>query len=85
MTITELCSFAEVSSSGYYKWLNTFDLRKRRLDYELQDYALIKEIFDEKKETAGFRTIVMEILYRYGLVINHKKVIRIMNKYGLIC
>lgn len=46
---------------------------------------LIKEIFDEKQETAGFRTIVMELMYRYGLVMNHKKVIRIMNKYGLIC
>ncbi len=55
------------------------------MDYELQDYMLIKEIFDEKQETAGFRTIVMELMYRYGLVMNHKKVIRIMNKYGLIC
>lgn len=51
----------------------------------MQDYLLIKEIFDEKEETAGFRTIVMELLYRYGLVMNHKKVIRIMDKYGLNC
>lgn len=46
---------------------------------------MIKEIFEEKKETAGFRTIVMELLYRYGVIMNHKKVIRIMNKYGLVC
>lgn len=85
MTIKELCSFAEVSESGYYKWINASSLRKKRLDNELQDYLLIKEIFDEKQETSGFRTIIMELLHRYGVIMNHKKVIRIMNKYGLVC
>ena len=60
-------------------------MRKKQLRHEFNDYLLIKEIFDEKKETAGFRTIVMELLYRYGVIMNHKKVIRIMNKYNLVC
>lgn len=27
----------------------------------------------------------MELMCRYGVIMNHKKVIRIMNKYGLVC
>lgn len=27
----------------------------------------------------------MELLYRYGVIMNHKKVTRIMNKYSLVC
>nr|WP_294488365.1 IS3 family transposase [uncultured Anaerosporobacter sp.] len=81
----KLCNFAEVSISGYYIWLSASDVRQKRLSYEFNDFLLIKEIFDEKEETSGFRTIVMELLYRHGLIMNPKKVIRIMNKYGLIC
>lgn len=38
ITIRELCSFAEVSESGYYKWLATSDLRQERLRCEMSDY-----------------------------------------------
>jgi transposase InsO family protein len=55
------------------------------LENELSDYLLIKEIFDEENETVGFRTIVMQLFQRYGIIMNHKKVIRIMNKYCLVC
>lgn len=80
-----MCSLADVSESGYYKWLKSTDTRKVNLENELVDYQLIKEIFMQENETAGFRTIVMQLFQQYKIVMNHKKVIRIMNKYGLIC
>jgi len=85
ITISELCTIAEVSVSGYYKWISTSVLREKRLMQELRDLDLIKNIFESKNQTAGFRTVTMGLMYRYAVVMNHKKVIRIMNKYGLIC
>lgn len=85
ISITLLCSLADVSASGYYKWVKTSKKRKLILENELSDYQLIKEIFNKENETAGFRTIVMQLHLKYGVIMNHKKVIRIMKKYGLVC
>ena len=74
-----LCIIAKVSRTGYYKWLKNFD--KPEKDYD--DYLLIKAIFDKSKRKAGFRTIQMKLLKK-KIVMNHKKIIRIMNKYHLI-
>lgn len=40
---------AEVSESGYYKWLKNAQLRDIRLKNELRDFLLIKEIFEKKR------------------------------------
>ncbi len=76
---------ANVSKSGYYKRLKLSGYRKTRLENQLSDYQLIKKFFRQENETAGFRTIVMQLCEQHGIVMNHKKVIRIMNKYGLVC
>ena len=80
-----LCNLARVSESGYYKWLKATDSRKVKNELEILDYQLIKEIFDDQNGTAGFRTIVMQLLEQHDLIMNHKKVIRIMRKYSLEC
>lgn len=76
-----LCSIAEVSTSGYYYFLKHKD-HKEEKDY--QDYLLIKAVFDNKKSKAGARTIKMS-LEDIGIVMNTKKIRRIMKKYGLVC
>lgn len=65
---------ANVSRSGYYKWLRQAD--KPEKDYE--DYIKIKEIFDKSKGKYGWRRVKMHLPY-----MNHKKIQRIMRKYGL--
>ena len=85
ITIILLCQLAGVSESGYYKWLSTTSQREFRLNNELSDYKLIKTIFFSKEEAAGYRTIVMNLLSEYGVIMNPKKVKRIMKKYNLIC
>jgi len=75
-----LCEIAGVSKSGYYKWLKFADKPER--DYK--DYLLIKEIFDRGRAKYGWRTIQMKLNSGRGIVMNHKKIIRIKNKYNLV-
>jgi len=74
-----MCEIAKVSRSGYYKWLKGIGNRPK--DYD--DYLLIKGIFDKGKYKYGWRTIQMKLKDR-GITMNHKKIVRIKNKYNLI-
>ena len=66
---------ADVSKSGYYKWLQAADLPNK--DYS--DYRKIKEVFDKGKGKYGWRSIKMRLPE-----MNHKKIQRIMKKYDLV-
>ncbi len=70
-----LCELAQVSRSGYYRWLKIAD--EQNTDYP--DYLKIKEVFDEGKNRYGWRNIKMRLPDR-----NHKKIQRIMRKYTLV-
>ena len=73
-----LCEIAKVSRSGYYKWSKHSD--EEAWDYT--DYLLVKEVFDRGKRKWGFRTVQMKLLEK-KIIMNHKKIIRIMKKYQL--
>lgn len=79
MDIKILCMIGQVSRSGYYKWLKNCD----KPDKDLDDYKIIKEIFDAGKKRLGWRSIQMKLKNDKQIVMNHKKIIRIMNKYHL--
>lgn len=66
----------EISKTTYYKYRNAEDK-----DY--YDYVLIKEIFEESKNTYGYRRVCEGLKVKYGVTFNHKKIARIMKKYGL--
>lgn len=72
-----MCSVLNISPKTYYKYRNMKDP-----DY--YDYLIIKEIFDDSKGTYGYRRIVEGLLQKYGVVMNGKKVLRIMKKYNLM-
>lgn len=69
-----MCAVLEISRRTYYKYRNAEDN-----DY--YDYLIIKEIFDDSKSTYGYRRITEGLKIKYGVIFNHKKVKRIMNKY----
>lgn len=75
-----LCDIVAVSRSGYYKWLRHADEPEK--DYA--DYLLIKSIFDKGRAKYGWRTLKMKLKSNHGIVMNHKKIIRIKNKYNLV-
>ena len=72
-----MCAVLEISPKTYYKYRN-------KEDPDYYDYLIIKEIFDDSKGTYGYRRIVEGLRIKYGVVMNGKKVLRIMKKYNLI-
>lgn len=72
-----MCEVLEISTSTYYKYRNT-------VDPDYQDYLIMKKVFDKHKKVYGYRRIKEELKHEYVLVMNHKKVLRIMNKYGIM-
>ena len=72
-----MCAVLNISTKTYYKYRN-------KEDSDYYDYLIIKEIFDESKGTYGYRRIVDGLILKYGVVMNGKKVLRIMKKYNLM-
>ena len=73
--IQTLCDIGGISRSGYYKWFKNADDPEK--DYS--DYLKIKKIFDAGNGKYGWRSIKMRLPE-----MNHKKIQRIMKKYGLL-
>jgi transposase InsO family protein len=79
MDIKVLCEIGNVSRSGYYKWLKGSD----KPDKDVGDYELIQKVFNNGKKKFGWRSVQMGLQNDYGIIMNHKKIIRIMKKYLL--
>ncbi len=77
--IAFMCSFFEVSRSGYYAFLK----RQDRPSVEAPLAALIQLGQQKAHGTYGYRRMGLW-LERQGIRKNHKTVLRMMNKYGLL-
>ena len=75
-----MCEFFQVSRSGYYAWVN----RLGREDSDKDLAELITVCQEKSRKTYGYRRVRIWILREHGLVVNHKAVLRIMNKYSLL-
>lgn len=84
LSVKTLCELSGVSRSGYYRWVNTIDNRIKREQRDLEDFKLIKEAYDYRGYNKGYRTISLR-LERTNHPMNHKKVRRLMVKFGLHC
>ena len=86
LNISELCRIAGVSRSGYYAWLDAAPLRQQREESDSKDYALVKEAYEFRGYKKGARSIYMRLLHLDPpVVMNIKKIRRLMKKYGLFC
>ncbi len=83
-TIKELCQLTNVSRSGYYRWLNADDQRRRREEKDLEDFQLILHAYQFRGYDKGVRGIHMRLLHE-GICMNVKKIRRLMRKYNLFC
>jgi putative transposase len=79
-----LCKLAHVSTSGYYRWLSAEESRQLQEDADERDFVLIKEHFDALHSKAGALVIKMRLERENGVVMNHKKIRRLMRKYKLV-
>lgn len=84
LSISKLCELADVSRSGYYKWVKAASLREARETQDQVDFALILEAYKYRGYAKGARSIYMRLLHQ-NVRMNLKKIRRLMHKFGLKC
>ena len=86
LTVSMLCDIAQVSRSGYYNWVNSKDIRTEKENKDRKDFELILEAYQYRGYNKGARGIYMRLLHMNPPVImNVKKIRRLMKKYNLFC
>ena len=78
--VRDMCIFFGVSRSGYYAWTKKAD----KEDPDKQIGELIRDCQNKTRQTYGYRRVQIWLLREFGLVMNHKAVLRVMNKYNLL-
>lgn len=73
-----------MSRSGYYAWLKCETNRQLKEESDEQDAKLIREIFQENNAKVGALPIKMILENDYGVIMNHKKIRRLMKKFHLV-
>lgn len=77
-SIKELCAYLGVRRSGYYAYA------KRKSDDPDGKLKLkIKAIYEQRNKTVGYRRIQDELYRQHHLMVNHKKVLRLMQELGI--
>ncbi|QVK18423.1 IS3 family transposase [Mycoplasmatota bacterium] len=83
ISIELLCKYYEVSRSGYYKWVKTIPNRQKREEQDYADFVVIKKTWLKHNKKHGYLRINMDLKNDEGIVMNPKKIYRLMKKYGI--
>lgn len=79
-TIQDLCRYLKISRSGYYRYLKRRDgMNPKEKDLKEK----IHSIYQQRKGTYGYRRIQVELQRQFGIRVNHKRVLRLMQDMGL--
>ena len=71
-----LCKTLEISRSTYYRLRNTNST-------EDKDLKLIYKVFDESMKTYGHRRVAIALKQNYGIIMNRKKVAKLMRLHNI--
>lgn len=83
LSISSLIELTGVSRSGYYNWVNVTRVNEQlRETKDREDFDEILKVYTANKYSKGYRMIHMCLLQE-GILMNTKKVRRLMNKFGL--
>lgn len=86
LSVEMLCDIAGVSRSGYYAWVSAIPDRLQREEEDRADFKLILIAYNKRGYTKGARGIYMCLLHMDPpIVMNLKKIRRLMKKYHLYC
>ena len=86
LSVTMLCEIAGVSRSGYYNWVASKEKRIEKEEQDRADFELILAAYTHRGYDKGAQGIYMRLLHMEPpVVMNVKKIRRLMKKYGLIC
>lgn len=85
-SVSVLCELAGVSRSGFYAWKKAAPAREAREQKDQADFEIILTIYKKRGYTKGARSIYMGLLHLDPpVVMNIKKIRRLMKKYNLVC
>ena len=76
--LNKMLEFFKIAKSTYFYNINTYS----KVDKDIEIKNEITSIFKENKSRYGYRRITLELRNR-GIIINHKRVKRLMSKLGL--
>lgn len=86
LSVKMLCEIANVSRSGYYNWVASEKNRTLKEEQDRKDFEIILIAYNYKGYNKGARGIYMRLLHMEPPVImNIKKIRRLMKKYNLFC
>ena len=86
LSVKALCEIAGVSRSGYYAWLKAAPIREQQEEQDRRDFDLILIAYKMHGYSKGARGIYMALLHMDPpVVMNLKKIRRLMDKYNLSC
>jgi hypothetical protein len=77
--IEQMCQLAQVSRAGFYRSLQ----EQRPVEEEMEVRSAIQQIVLEHRRRYGYRRVSAE-LRRQGMLVNHKRVARIMREDDLL-
>jgi putative transposase len=76
--VKAMCEFFGVSRAAYYKWA----ARMKEPDRDEKRMKRVEEVYLQSRQTYGYRRVTLSLRQR-GERINHKTVLRLMNKLGI--
>ncbi|NFM77583.1 IS3 family transposase [Clostridium botulinum] len=79
--IIELCEFASIARSAYYKWLNRNESSNEQFNQEL--LPLIKNAYEEKQGILGYRQMTIKLNREHEFHVNSKRIYRLMSILNL--
>ena len=77
--VTAMSQFFEVSRSGYYAWVD----RLGRVDRDSAGMAAVEAAYQHSRRTYGYRRVTDWLQRRPETYMNHKTVLRLMQKLGI--
>lgn len=81
--VTAACEVAEVSTSGFYDWVERRDAEPTEREVaEAELVAVMRQIFDDSEGNYGEPRMTRELRKR-GRVVNKKRVRRLMRRHGM--
>jgi putative transposase len=78
-SIERMCQLAGVSRAGFYRWMQG----EQPVEEEMEVRSNIQKIFAEHQRRYGYRRVSAE-LRRRGMLVNHKRVARLMREDNLL-
>jgi putative transposase len=74
-----MCEFFGVSRAAYYEWVQKLE----QGDQDQERMQQVRAAYEASHKIYGYRRITLWLRQKKGIVVNHKAVLRLMNKLGI--